>query len=75
MNACEKCHLAFKLNGEDIKEVNTVNYLGHITCSDSNDDKDIMRQYRQLYARSNALLGTFYICTDDVKIKLFSTFC
>ena len=34
------CHLAFKLNGEDIKEVNSVKYLGHIICSDSKDDKD-----------------------------------
>ena len=29
------CHFAFKLNGEDIKEVNNVKYLGHIVCSDS----------------------------------------
>ena len=25
-------HLAFKINGEDIKEVNSVIYLGHIIC-------------------------------------------
>ena len=35
------CHLAFKLNGEDIKEVKSVKYLGHIICSDSKDDKNI----------------------------------
>ena len=60
------CHLAFKLHGEDIKEVKSVKYLGHIICSDSKDDKDIMCQYRQLYARGNVLLGTFYMCTNDV---------
>ena len=49
-------------------------YLGHIICSNSKDDKDIMRQCRQLYARGNVLLK-FYMCTNDVKIKLFSIFC
>ena len=53
----------------------SVKYLGHIMCSDSKDDKDIMCQCRQLYARGNVLLRKFYMCTNDVKIKLFSTFC
>ena len=39
---------AFKLNGEDIKEVNSVKYLGHIICSDFKEDKDIMRQCHSL---------------------------
>ena len=69
------CHLAFKLNGEDIKDVNSVKYLGHIIYSDSKDDKEIMRQCRQLYACGNVLFRKFYMCTNDVKIKLFSTFC
>ena len=34
-----------------------------------------MHQCRQLYARGNVLLRKFYKRTDDVKIKLFSTFC
>ena len=50
------CHLAFKLHGEDIKEVKSVKYLGYIICSDSKDEKDIMCQCRQLYARGNVLL-------------------
>ena len=53
----------------------SVKYLGHIICSDSKDDKDIMRQCRQLYGRGNVFLRKFYMCTNDVKIKLFSTFC
>ena len=40
------CHLAFKLNGKDIKEVKSVKYLGHIICSDSKDYKYVMRQCR-----------------------------
>ena len=47
------CHLAFKLNEEDIKEVNCVKYLGRVICSESNDDKDIMCQCRELYVRGN----------------------
>ena len=69
------CHLAFTVNGEDINEVKSVKYLGHIICSNSKDVKDIMRQCRQLYACGNVILRKFYMCTDDVKIKLFSTFC
>ena len=70
---CKKnvCHEAFKLNGEDIKEMNIVKYLGHIICSDSKDDKDIMRQCRQLYARDNVLQRKCYMCTDDDKINTF----
>ena len=69
------CHLAFRLNGEDIKKVKCLKYLGHIICCDPKDDKDIMRQCRQLYARGNVLLRKFYMCTNDVKIKLFGTVC
>ena len=39
------------------------------------DDTDILRQRRQLYARANVLARKFYMCTDEVKITLFRTFC
>ena len=57
--------------------MNSVKYLGHIIRSDSRDDKNIMHQCHQLYARGNVLLRKFYMCKKiyDVKIKLFSTFC
>ena len=44
----------------------SVKYLGHIICSDSKDDKDIMRQCRQLYPRGNVLLRKLYMCTHLV---------
>ena len=65
----------FKLNRGDIKEVNSVRYPGRIICSDSKDDKDIIRQCHQLCVRGNVLFRTFYMSTNDVQIKLFSTFC
>ena len=45
----------YTLNGEVIKEVDSVRYLGHIISSNGKDDKDIMRQCQQLYARGNVL--------------------
>ena len=38
----------YTLNGEVIKEVDSVRYLGHIISNDSKDGKDIMRQCQQL---------------------------
>ena len=65
----------YTLNGEVIKEVDSVRYLGHIISSNGKDDKDIMRQCQQLYARGNVLLRKFHMCSMDVKVKLFNTYC
>ena len=65
----------YTLNGEVIKEVDSVRYLGHIISNDGKDDKDIMRQCQQLYARGNVLLRKFHMCSMDVKVKLFNTYC
>ena len=61
-------------NGEIIKEVDSVRYLGHIISSNGKDDKDIMRQCQQLYARGNVLLRKC-MCSMDMKVKLFNTYC
>ena len=42
---------SFVMNGESIKEVPFVKYLGHVISADMKDDLDIMRQCRQLYAQ------------------------
>ena len=49
------------LIGEVIEEVDNVRYLGHIISNNGKDDKDIMRQCQQLYARGNVLLRKFHI--------------
>ena len=49
--------------------------LGHFICNTMRDDTDILRQRRQLYARANVLARKFYMCTDEVKVLLFRTFC
>ena len=49
-------HPLYTLNGEVlIKEVDSVRYLGHIISNDGKDDRDIMRQCQQFYARGNVL--------------------
>ena len=65
----------YTLNGEVIKEVDSVRYLGHIISNDGKDDRDIMHQCQQLYARGNVLLRKFHMCSMDVKVKLFNTYC
>ena len=64
------------MGGNEIKEVNTMMYLGHFISNSLRDDKDILRQYRQLYAPSNMLVRTFSSCTHNVKIlriKVYSS--
>ena len=50
-------------------------YICHFTSSDGKDDKDMTRAIRQLYAQGNSLIRKFHICTESVKIKLFTTYC
>ena len=38
------------------------------------DDKDILRQMRSVYARSNRILRMFSHCSIDVKIILFNSY-
>ena len=65
----------FTLNGKMIDESDTITYLEHILCNSGNDDKDIIRQCQQLYARGNVLLRKFHMCSMSVRIQLFNTYC
>ena len=66
---------SFVMNGESIKEVPFVKYLGHVISADMKDDLDIMRQCRQLYAQGNALARCFHMCSDNVKVTIFRSYC
>ena len=35
----------------------------------------MMRQRNKIYAQANALIRTFYMCTEHVKIALFKSYC
>ena len=65
----------FKINNENINIVSNYTYLGHIICNDSSDDLDILRQRRKIFAQGNSIMRKFYMCSLDVKLTLFRSYC
>jgi hypothetical protein len=63
------------LNGEQLKIVARTKYLGHFITNDLSDHTDIARQCRQMYVQGNTLIRKFHMCSIDVKVRLFKTFC
>ena len=63
------------MNGESIIEVPFVKYLGHVISVDMKYDLDIMRQCRQLYAQGNVLARRSHMCSDNVKVTIFRSYC
>ena len=66
---------SFPLAGEVLEVVKKFKYLGHIIRDDLSDDDDVQRQCCMLYGQANMLARKFHMCTDDVKIALFKTYC
>ena len=50
-------------------------YLGHCINDELSDDDDMTRQRNKIYAKGNALIRKFYMCTENVKIALFKSYC
>ena len=44
-------------------------------CDSKQDDNDILRQMRTVYAKSNTLLRTFSHCSTEVKVTLCQSYC
>ena len=63
------------IGSEPLRFVNETNYLGFTFCSLNKVDRDILRQMRSVYARSNRILRMFSHCSIDVKIVLFHSYC
>ena len=63
------------MNNQLIKYTDDIKYLGFTFSSDQKDDKDLRRQLRLLYTKSNRLLRLFYHCSNDVNIALFRSYC
>ena len=53
----------------------TYMYLGHIITNNLSDEADMDDKMICLYARSNMLRRKFYFCSDQMKNKLFSSYC
>ena len=66
---------SFTLCNNILKVVHVVKYLGHYVNDDLTDDADISRQIRKQYVQANILLRKFYMCSLDVKLSLFRTYC
>ena len=65
----------FSLNGQVLCAKRDVEYLGHLITDDLSDDRDIERQRCSLYAQGNMLIRKLHMCSEDVKVRLFKTFC
>ena len=65
----------FCINGNTIDHKSHMRYLGHYICPNLNDNRDIQRQYQYLYGKANMLTRRFHMCTDEVKVKLFRSYC
>ena len=63
------------LNNEQIPVVSSFKYLGHILTNKGSDDEDIGRQRKKIYAQGNSILRKFYMCTTEVKVMLFKSYC
>ena len=66
---------SFTLCNNILKVVHVVKYLGHNVNDDLTDDADISRQIRKQYVQANILLRKFYMCSLNVKLSLFRTYC
>ena len=65
----------FSLNNTVIPRVSNLKYLGHHLCETSSDAMDIERQRRKIFVQGNSLIRKFFMCTIDVKLTLFQSFC
>ena len=63
------------LNDVKLDMVESAKYLGMFIANDLTDDEDIGRHRRYLYCTGNMLVSKFKMCSEDVKKRLFSTFC
>ncbi len=65
----------FQLNGVELPINKETIYLGHFITEDFRDDRAIQHQCRKLYDKWNMLVRKFSMCSPDVKVSLFRTFC
>ena len=63
-----------RLDGNCLKWVDNCKYLGIQIENGCNDDLDINRHVRGLYARGNLMINRFRNCSEDVKICLFKSY-
>ena len=63
------------MNNELIPVVGDFKYLKHILSNNKNDDLDIERKCKKIYAQGNSILRKFHMFSIEVKVELFKTYC
>ena len=63
------------MHGTTISRVRHKNYLGYTISDDLNDNQAIIKEKRGIYARGNKLHRKFKACNNEVKKKLFVSYC
>ena len=53
---------SFRLSGMELKFVDVFKYVGHIICNNECDDKDVLREVRTWFTRTNILARRFSLC-------------
>ena len=67
--------LPCKINNEIIEVVKSYTYLGHIITNNLSDDLDILNQSRKFFPKANLILRKFFMCSIEVKVTLFKSYC
>jgi len=62
------------LNNEPLSFISSNKYLGIIVRDRLDDEEDIMRLVKRLYATVKMLISRFRKCSDEVNTKLFKSF-
>lgn len=76
--SCKRIALSFPpftLGSQILQYVKQFRYLGHMINDRLNDDDDILREVRNLFVRTNMLIGRFNKCSIRVKVNLFRAYC
>ena len=63
------------LSNNVLKYVSSYKYLGITICNDKKDDVEIAKQCRNLYARGNTVIRNFKQCSEEIKCRLFKSYC
>ena len=64
-----------ELNGQKSELVKTEKYLGFIVNDSFNDDDYIRNKIANTYARDYTIIRQCKHCSEDVKVKLYNSYC
>ena len=73
-NIVSKNFPQFTMGNMPLQFVPEFKYLGHVITNDCSDDKDIQREVRSMFFRTNLLVSRFSRCSTAVKVALFKAY-